>query len=392
MRGLPSGGRGAAWFTGLVLASALITEGVAAQSALLPLARPAAVEVRELAPGVAYTRFRAEGSATGREWTGHLLEIDLDSASLSVELGVGQLLGQETTSSMVLRRGAVAGVNGGFSVSNDPYTLVHGDPNGFVVVDGRVVSEPVPGRPAIGFCSEAPRIRFLLPEVRVLARPGLDGPIGLNRARGADDVVLYTPEWGRSTLTEPGGVEVVVEAGRVVAVEAAGSTTIRDDGVVISASGPRAAATRDAFPEGRRVDLELRVLDLSTGEPVDLAGCDYTSAGPVVARSGRPLSGFDPAAYRESFQIERHPRTGVGLSRDGGTAWLFVIDGRAPDVSVGATLSELADLMLGFGAWWVYNLDGGGSTTMALAGSGAVNRPSDGPERRRTDAVLVFAR
>jgi len=378
----------------LVVAAALAVSAapLAAQGGGAPLAGATAVEERELRPGVRYIRLEAPRSTRGDEWAGALLEIDLGRARLGVELAAGQVLGQETVSSMVRRREAIAGVNGGFSVSNDPYTLVHGDPDGFVAIDGRVVSGPVAGRPAIGFCRAAPRVRFLRPEVRLATSPALPGPVGLNRERGDEDVVVYLPEWGRSTLTTPGGVEVVVRGGRVVDIRFAGSTSIPDDGFVISASGLEAPDLVQSFRRGTRVAFEVEVLDGPGGTPVDLTGCDYTSAGPIIVRGGRAVSDFDPAAYRESFRRERHPRTAVGVSRDGRTAWLFVIDGRHPEVSVGATLEELAELMIGFGAWTAYNLDGGGSTTMALRGTGVVNRPSDGVERRRSDAVLVFSR
>ena len=59
-----------------------------------------------------------------------------------------------------------------------------------------------------------------------------------------------------------------------------------------------------------------------------------------------------------------NPRTAVGLSRDGGTLWLIVVDGRQPGVSEGMTLSELTLFGRRLGCWDLLNMDGGGSTTM----------------------------
>ena len=100
--------------------------------------------------------------------------------------------------------------------------------------------------------------------------------------------------------------------------------------------------------------------------------------------SGKPLivaGGVALTTACASHYCERHPRTGVGISQDGQTLILATIDGRS-SVSAGATTRELGGLMAELGAWRAINLDGGGSTTMYIAGEGGVvNRPSDGSER-----------
>jgi len=86
----------------------------------------------------------------------------------------------------------------------------------------------------------------------------------------------------------------------------------------------------------------------------------------------------------------RNPRTAVGLSQDGKTVFMVVVDGRTT-TSVGMTCTELATLMKNLGAYQAINLDGGGSTTMYLKGTGIVNRPSDGSERVVANHLVVFA-
>jgi hypothetical protein len=76
----------------------------------------------------------------------------------------------------------------------------------------------------------------------------------------------------------------------------------------------------------------------------------------------------------------RHPRTAAGLSADGRTLILAVVDGRSTS-SAGMTCTELGALMKELGAHDASNLDGGGSTTMWIAGDGVVNSPSDGAQR-----------
>ena len=77
-----------------------------------------------------------------------------------------------------------------------------------------------------------------------------------------------------------------------------------------------------------------------------------------------------------AFAAARHPRTAIGFDADRRRLWLVVVDGRRPQHSVGMTLPELADLLLGLGVDEALNLDGGGSSVMSL-GSQVVSRPSD---------------
>lgn len=67
---------------------------------------------------------------------------------------------------------------------------------------------------------------------------------------------------------------------------------------------------------------------------------------------------------RRDYHTSRQPRTAIGLSPDGNTLILVVVDGRQPNYSEGATIDELADVLLQFGAYNALNLDGGGSSVM----------------------------
>lgn len=86
-----------------------------------------------------------------------------------------------------------------------------------------------------------------------------------------------------------------------------------------------------------------------------------------------------PACASGDSFCGRHPRTAVGLSADGKTLIMVAVEGRS-SASKGASLPELADIMLSLGADRAMNLDGGGSTAMVVHGQHLV-RPSDGNER-----------
>lgn len=95
---------------------------------------------------------------------------------------------------------------------------------------------------------------------------------------------------------------------------------------------------------------------------------------PCAAISGkRLLRAGEPAGARGRG---RHPRTAVCWAPRRLT--LVVVDGRQPGYSGGMRLKELAGLLRELGCRDALNLDGGGSTTMALRteqGVEAVNRP-----------------
>jgi exopolysaccharide biosynthesis protein len=85
------------------------------------------------------------------------------------------------------------------------------------------------------------------------------------------------------------------------------------------------------------------------------------------------------------------PRTAAGIAT-GNRLILMTVDGRQSGISEGVSKSELANLLLGYGVTNGINLDGGGSTTMAMAGlPSPLNVPSDGPERLVGTNLAVFA-
>ena len=350
-------------------------------------------ERQELDTGLVYGRFGTSGSVEGAPISAHVLWVDLDRVEVRQVLALDQVLGQEAPTSMARRYGAVAAINGGFSISNDPWNVVHGDPNGFLVQDGRVVSDPVEPRASAGICRDLDgrqQFRTLRPRTEWVAL-GDDGrePVnGINRGREPGEVVAYTSDWGRSTITGMDGVEVRVAGDTVVEVRNGGSSPIPEDGFVLSASGD-GAAELEGLEVGMPLQLIGRVFDLDyPGDPVDLTGCSFSSAGPVIIRDGVVIREYSREGFRDAFTFVRHPRTALGMSGDGSLI-VVVVDGRQDDLSVGMTLPELGDFLAGLGVVLGYNLDGGGSSAMVVDGE-VVNSPSDGRERRRSDGVLFL--
>ena len=133
-----------------------------------------------------------------------------------------------------------------------------------------------------------------------------------------------------------------------------------------------------------------------SGDPVDAIGfaasegTAYSQAHPDAptlyfaqnnnARFNRPFANLYNAISGSEMLVENgkvvaseggqpEPRTAAGLSRSENTLILLVVDGRQPGYSGGATLQELADILVEFGAHDAMNLDGGGSSTMVRQGA-----------------------
>jgi hypothetical protein len=95
---------------------------------------------------------------------------------------------------------------------------------------------------------------------------------------------------------------------------------------------------------------------------------------------------------------EIHPRTAIGTNRNGRLVYLIVVDGRQPFYSAGATFQELAELLKDLGVFFAMALDGGGSSTMVIAGGNGeavvLNSPIDslipGRERAVANHIGVF--
>jgi hypothetical protein len=105
-----------------------------------------------------------------------------------------------------------------------------------------------------------------------------------------------------------------------------------------------------------------------------------------------------PANYSNSnswYELT-NARTVIGLSQDNRTLFLFSVDNAGG--SRGMTLSEIADLLVNqYGVYNALNLDGGGSTTLAMEDPATqtgriVNVSSDNPNGRSVGSNLaIFA-
>ena len=95
------------------------------------------------------------------------------------------------------------------------------------------------------------------------------------------------------------------------------------------------------------------------------------------------IAGFSPI-LREGNVLpgeggDLHPRTALGLDKEGRILTLVTVDGRQKGFSEGMSEAELGGLMKELGCTDALNLDGGGSTVLLRWGQ-ILNSPSQGPK------------
>jgi len=303
-----------------------------------------------------------------------------------------EAVGLETTSSLAARYGALAAINSGYFRTTGTY---RGDSIGVEFLNGKILSETNNARAAVGLIERNGTQELIFGhlkftgEIVAAAKHDING---LNRPRADHETIVFTPEFHRTTLTDPGGLEIIIRRRRVVELrDLKGSSMIPADGYVISTAGAARLWALRNLRRGARVRLNL---DLSPveAEQTDLwkQAASIIGGGPQLIKSGRVDITNTAEKILPAFVTDYHPRTAIARLSSG-QILLATVDGRQP-ASVGMSLTMLTDLLLEFGAVEAINLDGGGSTTMVIKNK-LVTKPSDATgERPVSDAILVYPR
>jgi len=313
------------------------------------------------------------------------LRISLDSPELEIRpiLANERLDSLETVPSMAKRNGALAAINGSFfnRQESDPF------PVGFLMIDGRTLYFSHLHRSAFGLTADKIPL-FGYPRTQGIIWLEKSGEYfylwGMNGHRSKDEVLVYTPEYGRSTGTNQYGRELIVSNDRVIATRY-GDSAIPENGFVLSMHG-ESKKYFEWFDIGDIVKLYFVV------DPAWLDVHNAITGGPMLVKGGRNVVNSEKTAsekLKHGYR-ERIPVTAIGQTADG-KLLLVVVDGRQRNFSVGLTYRELADFMLSIGAVNAIGMDGGGSSTMWIDGS-TVNRPSDGSCRPVSNALGLFVK
>jgi hypothetical protein len=103
----------------------------------------------------------------------------------------------------------------------------------------------------------------------------------------------------------------------------------------------------------------------------DITPYNAISGNNMIVVNGVAVDGLDNSSAA--------PRTAIGLDKSGKNLILFVADGRQPFYSQGATLFEMAQLMIFYGADNAMNMDGGGSSTLVMRNTLGIVRVINSP-------------
>src|SRR6266480_215915 len=350
-----------------------------------------------IAPGIEHIQitrgYKSEREATG-PWFINMLRFDLTRARLRMMHAMDEAVGVETVSSMAARYGALAAVNSGYFRTTGTY---RGDSVGIEVLNGKLLSESNNVRAAAGLIEREGRQELIFGHLKfdgqIIAGQAKHAIDGLNRPRGDNELILFTPEFHRTTLTDPNGLELIVRRERIVERrDLKGSSMIPLDGYVISIAGTARQWALEKLRLGTRVKLNLDWSPTET-ETTDFwkLAANIIGGGPQLIKNGRVEITNAAEKILPSFVSDGHPRTAIAKLKTG-QILLVTVDGRQPGESIGMSLTMLADLLIEFDATDGINLDGGGSTTMVIRNK-LVNKPSDATgERPVSDAILVYPR
>lgn len=372
---------------------------------------------------VTYSDYDGEKKSTG-PWDINVLEINPKhfQGRMASALGDGHIEGRERVSSMTKRRGAIAGINGGYFVTG-PQDGTTGDLAGISVEKGKLISESVGNRPSLilsnGGNGFQAKIAHTQTELSVVAANGdshvMDGvnrKPGLIRACGgvgdqptdqpkhdftckdSSEIIAFTNDFGQQTPAVSGYEATIDSNGNVVSVSRIGQgSAIPQGGTVLEATGSDAAWLKSHAHVGDPLKVKKQLLVNGKSVPMRKS-MDIVNGSPQLLKNGKitidaQQTGFDwsPDFYYH-FGLYRQPRTLAGIKADG-TLILVTVDGRDPQKSIGVSFLESAKLMKSLGAISAINLDGGGSSTMVVNNK-VVNVPSDPTgERPVGDGILI---
>ncbi len=349
--------------------------------------QPAAdsVTLRTVTDGVAHRHIVRKSGP----WNIHSLSIDLTRPELDIVAGLAldSLLGRETASSIAVRnsnadQSVIAAINADF------FNMKTGEADMNQVVEGEIVKgvqRPLRGQ----FGLDINRMPHVEPFIFV-------GAAIAHRSSIPIDGVNILPDSGVFLLNHFANQPAKRKQVSLRFIRISDDTTITivsgqgvaDSSKRINDSTYVLVGTEEAFLSGLApqdtVRLVLGFLPRTQRIKTLVGGL------PAIVRDGQIIARDSMPGMGRRFTASRHPRTGVGFSKDGKTLFFVTVDGRQ-ESSVGMTLVEFAELLTELGCNTALNLDGGGSTTMVINGE-VVNSPSDPTGERLVANVLMVVR
>lgn len=320
----------------------------------------------------------------------HVLTIDPNEYDLSMVASHNSVFGRERVGDIAKRENAQIALNSGFFEIGDNQD---GRPTGTLIIDGKIVGLRTTEHVCLLKKSDIYEIKLITPSLKIKAGKEAIEVQKFNKFALGKNIFYFNNYWGKKTLSSyPDRKEIVIgQNNEVLAISNHGNNEIPDGGSVIS------------FP------VSYDISEFKQGQKIEFIWTpEYLLEKESFAVMGIPALVLDGAVRDKLSNEEKHARTAVGIKDDGkllvvvvehhyrsdmsslnihdikkimdkknmpmatttvsDIKKLLVNDTPQENMPVGLTTLELANLMKELGAKQAINLDGGGSSSLYIAG------------------------
>jgi exopolysaccharide biosynthesis protein len=286
---------------------------------------------------------------------------------------------RRATSSFARRENAIAAVNGGFFGQAGEHLST-------LVEDGVLRSSGAyPSRPALVLAQDGQRVIGRFNVETALLVNGTRVPVSaLNTPYVSGKVLAYNFKYPLETLPQD-GMYYYLLAGGAISYFSGGTATLSlaPDALLVATDIMPEANPLRGIADGTPASLETRITD-SAGQAI--AARSAIGGAPMLVENGAINITNEQDKVQDDIAKSERSRTAVGLTRDGQLIIAVVKELESAGYG-GVTLPVLAQLMLDEGAYTALNLDGGGSSALAVAGD--LLNISAADERPVSNALVI---
>lgn len=343
-----------------------------------------------IAPGV--VRYKYEISRDKKNAQANVVTVDLNNPHIKINTvaGGGTYTNKATVSQMADRTNAVALVNGDF------FTMqLQGVPLGASIIDGDMKSSPAVLTDIWSFGIDENNTAFIDSTKfvgKVTAPNGKSYPIdGLNKTfywyqpskeySHESKIQMYDSFWSSKSRGDKTAGEVLLSEDNVVeqiVYRKNIDMKIPKGKKILQVSGGSERFVRENIKVGDKVQINTNI-EPNRNWKMMIGGHALLVENGAIKKYTKDVTSIGGI----------RARTAVGISKDGKTVYIVSCEGRTKR-SAGLSLNELSQFMLDLGAFKAMNLDGGGSTTMAVRNLGDIKRTRvTNPERNAAERKVV---
>lgn len=343
-----------------------------------------------VAPGV--VRYTYEVKRNKKNAKANVVTVDLNNPHIKINTvaGGGTYTKKATVSQMADRTNAVALVNGDF------FTMqLQGVPLGGSIIDGEMKSSPAVLTDLWSFGIDNNNTAFIdLTKFvgSVTAPNGKSYPIdGLNKTfywyqpskeySHESKIQMYDSFWASKSRGDKTAGEVLLSQDNVVekiVYRKNLDMAIPKGKKILQVSGGSERFIRDNVKVGDKLNISTNI-EPNRNWKMMIGGHALLVENGAIKKYTKDLSSVGGV----------RARTAVGISQDGKTVYIVSAEGRT-NRSAGLSINELSQFMLDLGAYKAMNLDGGGSTAMAVRNLGDIKRTRvTNPERNAAERKVV---